>query len=379
MKVAVVGGGPAGLYAAYLIKRDDPSRDVRVYEREQRGATFGFGVVFSDRALDFLIEDDPDTHRHLALLMERWPVQKIVHRDQAVIIDGAGFAAIGRAVLLDLLYERCLGAGVELLFESEIDDPEAVGDVDLMIGADGVNSRVRTSRADQFATNQRMIGNRFVWYGTAKPFDCLSLTFRTNEHGTFCAHHYRYAPDMSTFIVECDDSAWRQAGLATMSDAESRAYCETVFAPDLDGHRLMSNKSVWRAFPLVSNAHWHTDKTVLIGDALRNAHFSIGSGTRLAMDDALALARGLRASKGDVDEALSAFEADRKPTAEKIVRASEASAAWYHAMPANMRLSAYDLAHSYMTRTGRMNDDRLATLAPDFMARYRARQTDNGS
>jgi 2-polyprenyl-6-methoxyphenol hydroxylase-like FAD-dependent oxidoreductase len=265
------------------------------------------------------------------------------------------------------------------MFECGIDDLSAVGEADLVIGADGVNSRVRNSLAKQYGTSERMIGNRFIWYGTTRPFDCLSLTFRTNEHGTFCAHHYRYAPDMSTFIVECDDDAWRRAGLATMADGESRTYCETVFAPDLDGHRLMSNKSVWREFPLVSNARWHTNKTVLIGDALRTAHFSIGSGTRLAMDDALALARALRASKGDVAEALSAFEADRKPAAEKIVRASEASAAWYHAMPDHMSLSAYGFAHSYMTRTGRVSDDRLATLAPDFMARYRVQRRDDGT
>jgi len=368
VKVAVVGGGPAGLYFAALAKRAHPDWRVSVAERNPADATFGFGVVFSGRALAFLAEDDPETYRDLAPMMQAWDDFRIVHRDEVVAIDGNGFSAVGRLELLRYLQGRCRRAGVELAFGREVSGAAAVADADLVVGADGVNSVLRHA----FGAEDRLLDNRFAWYGTPKPFDCLTLTFRQNRDGAFVAHHYRYAPAMSTFVVECDAATFARAGLAEMDDAESRAYCQALFAADLGGQPLISNRSVWRRFPVLRTGRWQDGRTVLLGDALRTAHFSIGSGTRLAMEDAIALNRALAEAPADLPAALAGFEAARRPPAEAIAEAGAASADWYARLPALMALSPYALAHSYMTRTGRMSDARLARLAPAFMARYGA-------
>jgi 2-polyprenyl-6-methoxyphenol hydroxylase-like FAD-dependent oxidoreductase len=216
------------------------------------------------------------------------------------------------------------------------------------------------------------LSNRFVWYGTRQRFDCLTLTFRENEHGAFVAHHYRYSSEMSTFIVECDAATWQRAGLDRPGDDESRAYCERVFAPELGGHPLLSNKSLWRQFPLLANRRWSAGNAVLIGDALRSMHFSIGSGTRLAFEDAIALDRALGEAGEDVARALAAFERERRPIVEKLLAAANASSYWYERFPEKMREEPWRLAHGYMTRSGRMTDDRLRQLSPDFMARVDA-------
>lgn len=371
MKVAVVGGGPAGLYAAYLLRRRMPQCAVTVFEQNAADATYGFGVVFSDRALEFLRDDDEETYSYLSPHMETWPDLKIVHRDEHIAIDGNGFAAIGRLELLKLLQSRCEAAGVSLQYNTAVDGPETLAGCDLVIAADGVNSVIRKANSDGFGASYGELENRFAWYGTNKPFDCLSLTFRENEHGTFCAHHYRYAPDRSTFIVECDRSTFERAGLSEMDDAESRHYCEAVFAPDLDGQPLVSNHSIWRRFPIIANDRWRVGNTVLLGDALRTAHFSIGSGTRLAMEDAIALVGALEEA-GSVEEGLDRFEAARRPIVDKIQGAANTSARWYEHMADKMALDPYAFAYDYMTRTGRVSDDRLRGIAPDFMARYEA-------
>lgn len=372
MKIAVIGGGPAGLYFAYLMKRRDAANEVRVYEQNPRDATFGFGVVFSDRALEFLEADDPDTHAYLLPHMQSWPDLEIVHRDRHIPIDGSGFAAVGRLELLRLLQARALELGVEIAFERAVGGLGEVGEADLVVGADGVNSVVRRGRARDFGASEAQLDNRFVWYGARKVFDCLTLTFRENEDGAFCAHHYRYSPTMSTFIVECDAPTWRRAGFAAMDDAATRAYCERVFAPDLDGRPLVSNKSVWRSFPQIWCERWSTGNVVLMGDALRTAHFSIGSGTRLAMEDAIALDRAFAEDPRDIPAALARYDAARRPPVEKIVEAAGVSARWYEGMAELMPLAPYDFAYAYMTRTGRMSEARLKEIAPDFLARYLA-------
>ncbi len=374
MRIAVIGGGPAGLYFAYLMRRDGGGHQVRVFERNPRDATFGFGVVFSDRALAFLEAGDRDTYRTLEGHMESWPDFKIVLGDRAVPIDGNGFAAIGRLTLLGLLQARCEAAGVAVEFERPVRSLDALADADLVVGADGVNSLVRRRHAARFRTRRGELGNRFAWYGTTKAFDCLTLTFRENADGVFCAHHYPYAPTMSTFIVECDAATWRRAGLAAMGDAAARAYCERVFAPDLDGHRLVSNRSLWRRFPVIRNERWWTGNRVLLGDALRTAHFSIGSGTRLAMEDAIALAAALKQHGPDLPAALARYQAGRQPAVETLVAAATMSARWYEGMAGLMRHEPYDFAYAYMTRTGRVSDRRLGRIAPRFMRRYRARR-----
>lgn len=377
LDVAVIGGGPAGLYLGYLLKRRRAGARVRIWEQNPSNATFGFGVVFSDQALEFLREDDEDTYAFLDPHMESWPDLKIVHRDVAVPIDGNGFAAIGRLELLRLLQRRCIDAGVEITFEHIVGPGgagtgEAWPEADLVVAADGANSVVRGVHAATFGTTIGERSNRFVWYGTTKVFDTLSLTFRRGEHGVFVAHHYRYSPTMSTFIVECDEATWVRAGFDTLSDADSRAYCERVFAPDLDGHGLISNKSIWRRFPVVWNERWSAGNVVLLGDALRTCHFSIGSGTRLAMEDAIALERALAETDDAVPAALARYEAARRPPVEKIVAAANLSAGWYERMDQTMARPAEDFAYDYMTRTGRVSDERLSRIAPRFMARYAA-------
>ena len=376
LRIGIVGAGPAGLLLAFLTKARAPEHEVFVVEQNSRAVTFGFGVVFSQGALQFLERDAPDVHRLVSAEMESWPVQRIVHRDQAVEIDGNGFSAIARLRLLELL-ERCaLDQGVKLEHGRSLESLDAFSSFDLVVGADGVNSLVRRVHADRFRPRIDHLTNKFAWYGTARVFDCLTLTFRSNEHGAFVAHHYRYSPAMSTFIVECDAATWYRAGLDRMSDEQSRAYCESVFAADLEGHALVSNRSVWRNFPLIYTRNWAVDNTVLIGDALRTGHFSIGSGTRLACEDAIALARCL-GEANDVGSALNRFEHERRPIVDKLVAAANRSSFWYERLTDKMQMEPWELAYDYMSRSGRMSDERLRETAPRFMAMVDGRrQTD---
>ena len=375
MKIGIAGAGPAGLLLACLAKSRRPDLDVFVVEQNASDATFGFGVVFSHGALEFLARDVPALHAALAGRLETWPIQRIAHRDTPVDIDGNGFCAIGRLELLRLLQNECTKAGVRILFETAIRGLDVFADCDLVVGADGVNSVVRGMHS-AFEPSIEWLTNKFVWYGTTKAFDCLTLTFRSNDDGVFVAHHYRYTPDLSTFIVECDAATWRRAGFAAMDDAASRAYCERVFAPELAGHGLISNRSSWRNFPLLRCQRWSVGNTVLIGDALRTVHFSIGSGTRLAFDDAIALDRALAGSDDDVPSVLGAFERERRPVVDKLVGAATASSYWYERMADKMAFAPLELAFDYMSRSGRMSVERLAEIAPRFMQSVRASRID---
>lgn len=373
MRIAITGAGPAGLLFALLARRRNPAWQVDVLEQNPPDATFGFGVVFSEGALAFLERDAPDLHQSLTARMQAWPMQRIVHRGEAVDIDGNGFSAIGRLELLQFLQPLCREAGVALHYGRAIASAADLGEADLVVAADGVNSVLRAGREADFGTRTEWLGNRFAWYGVEHPYECLTLTFRGNPDGAFVAHHYRYAPAMSTFLVECDEATWRKAGLDRMPDAESRAYCESVFAEDLGGQPLVSNRSIWRRFPLLSNERWSAGNTVLLGDALRTMHFSIGSGTRAAFEDAIALDRALGEADGDVPAALAAFERIRRPVVDKLHAAANLSSYWYEQFPEKMaRFDAVGLAYDYMTRSGRLSDERLAQMAPKFMARVAA-------
>ena len=378
MRLAILGAGPAGLLFALLIKRRFPDWVVEVFEQNPRDATFGFGVVFSEGALTFLERDCSDLYRQLMQRMQAWPMQRIVHRGEATDIDGNGFSAIARLELNRFLQDLCRDAGVRIEYHRTIGALEELGPADLIVGADGLNSLARRTLESQFQTQTEWLSNRFAWYGTSRPFECLTLTFRESEHGAFVAHHYRYSSAMSTFIVECDAATWQRAGLDRMSDTQSRDYCEGVFAADLGGHALVSNKSLWRQFPILHNRNWiaraaPATPAVLIGDALRTMHFSIGSGTRLAFEDAIALDRAFGEAGTDVPAALAAFERARRPVVEKLFAAANRSSYWYEKFPERMRqLDALGLAYDYMTRSGRMSDARLARIAPKFMARVHA-------
>lgn len=371
MKIRIIGGGPAGLYFGTLMKRENPAHDVVVFERGPRDATWGFGVVFSDRALEFLRADDEAMYQLLTPLMETWPNLTIVHNDTPVPITGNGFAAIGRLELLSRLYAHAESLGVKIEFDSEVlalDHPALAG-ADLIVGANGAFSWVRNQNEDKFGTETDLRPNRFIWYGARKAFDSLSLTFRETEHGVFCAHHYRYSPAMSTFLVEVTDATWQRAGFAGMGEEETIRHCEQVFANDLGGASILSNNSYWRQFPAVTNRHWSFGNVVLMGDALRTAHFSIGSGTRLAMEDAIALWKALRDS-GSLAEGLALYQERRLPPMKKILDAATASIRWYERMDELICLSPLDFAYSYMTRTGRVDHSEVARRDPKLAAAW---------
>jgi 2-polyprenyl-6-methoxyphenol hydroxylase-like FAD-dependent oxidoreductase len=348
---------------------------VRVLEQNPEGATYGWGVVFSERALGFLAEAEPESYHDLAARLEVWSDQAIVHRGQAVRIDGLGFSGISRLALLSVLQAHCRRRGVALELATRCDDPDALGDVDLLVGADGAGSLVRERHRAAFAPAVTTLSNRYIWYGTRQPFDCLTLTFRESVHGVFVAHHYRHAPDASTFVVECDADTWARAGFAEKSEDATRRYCEAVFAPDLGGHALLSNRSAWLRFRMVTTRRWHHDRTILLGDALRTVHFSIGSGTRTALEDAITLARALAVRGGareGVPAALADFEAARRPDTERLLEVARQSGLWYEGFRDAMRLDPLPFAHSYLTRGGRITPERLRARSPRFAAAYEA-------
>ena len=369
MRIAILGAGPAGLYLSYLMKRRAPDADVAVIEQNAPDATFGFGVVFSERALEFLRADDEGTYAAIAPHMESWHDMTLSLRGERVVIDGIGFSAIGRLPLLQLLQARAASVGVTPIYRHAVKSLDELADFDLVVGADGVNSLVRRAHEQGLGASVRLLTNRFAWFGTQQRFETLTQTFVETEQGAFNAHHYRHAPGMSTFVVETNEQTFARAGLAHMDDAAARALCERIFAGILGGHPLVSNNSIWRQFPLVHNARWSHGNCVLLGDALHTAHFSIGSGTRLAMEDAIALDKALTAHR-DLREALAAYEAARRPILEKLVAGANGSAQWYEHFAEHMRLTPAEFAMSYITRSGRIDLERLRKLSPKFVARY---------
>jgi 2-polyprenyl-6-methoxyphenol hydroxylase-like FAD-dependent oxidoreductase len=371
LRVAVIGGGPGGLYFAYLWKWRHPDARIELFEQNPEGATWGFGVVFSEQALDFLRADDPETVDAIAPRMESWKNITLNLSGESVEIDGVGFSSIGRLELLTLLQQRVRAAGVVPRYETQVESLDQFREYDLIVAADGLNSFVRRAFENEFGASVSYSTNKFAWYGTTKRFATLSQTFVKTELGTFNAHHYRYSPAMSTFLVECDAATWQAYGFADKSIEQSQAICEQVFAATLDGHPLISNKSVWRNFPWVWNERWSHRNIVLIGDALHSAHFSIGSGTRLTIEDAIALTKALDA-EADIPAALARYQAGRKPIVQKLVTAARTSAHWYENFPKHMKLDLMDFAYSYITRSGRIDDARLRAMSPQFMARYEA-------
>lgn len=371
MRIGIIGGGPAGLYFALLMKKHNSAHQVQVVEQNPADATYGWGVVFSERALSFLKHSDPDSYAAIETELKTWNDLTIVHQGEQVRIDGSGYSGIARLALLRILQEHCRRCGVEMHFETRVTDMTALVDYNLLVGADGVNSVVRQQYTEHFQPSASLLSNKYIWYGTHQLFDTLSLIFRSYRGGAFVAHCYPYSDTTSTFIVECDAETWRRAGFERMSEAESQAYCEDIFREDLGGHALLLNKPVWLNFRMVSNRYWNHRNVVLLGDALRTVHFSIGSGTRMALEDAIALYSALQTT-GDVTESLQAFEQARRPGAGKLLSIAQQSSIWYETFHEKMDLDPLALTYSYVTRSGRIDQEALRQKSPRFMARYEA-------
>ncbi|HMI97178.1 MAG TPA: FAD-dependent monooxygenase [Micropepsaceae bacterium] len=372
LRVVIVGAGPAGLYLGYLLKRARADFHVEIVEQNPPDATFGFGLAFSERALEFLKREDSETWAAMQSSLEFWSDSILYLNGEEIRIDGMGYAGIGRLRLLEILQARARSAGIEPLYRRGIASVDELGEADVIVGADGANSVLRKSKETDFGTSIEFCTNRFAWYGTSKRFDALSHTFIRTPDGVFNAHHHRHAPGMSTFVVETDESTFLRCGLDAMDSDAARAFCERIFADALAGASLISNKSIWRQFPKVWNERWSVGHRVLLGDALHTAHFSIGSGTRLAMEDAIALARALESHAADVPAALAAYEAARKPAVQKLIAAANASAEWYEHFADHMGLAPLDFAMSYITRSGRVDLERLRRTSPEFVTAYEA-------
>lgn len=370
MKINIIGGGPAGLYFAILMKKAEPERRIHIYERNGPDDTFGWGVVFSGKTLANLRAADEESHAEITKQFEAWDNVDVVHRDQKISIHGNSFSGIARLQLLKILQRRAEQLGVGISFRTEINDADALrNDCDLLVAADGVNSAVRLQYLEQLKPQLDLRAHRYIWYGTNQLFHGLTLTFREHAGGTYAAHSYKFNKQTSTFIVECDPETWKKVGFEQMSADETRAYLGEVFATDLHGHQLLSNNSKWIQFLLVKNENWFFENLVLLGDALHTAHFSIGSGTKLAMEDAIALAEAFQQTV-TVSEALALFTENRRPVIEEYQLAAFESMLWFEQARSYMHLSPMDLAFSVMTRSGRVTHDDLKKRDPEFIRRY---------
>ena len=370
MKVGIIGGGPGGLFLAYLLKKNDPAHDIVVAERNTEDNTYGFGVVFSDVALSFVRDVDAALHEALTRDQVVYDSMRIVHRGVAVKLANNVFYRMPRIALLRALHRFCAAVGVRLEFARNVAHIDAFAGCDLIVAADGANSGTRAAHRDRFEPEIDVRPNKLAWYATSQPIDPLSLIFRETQHGLMIAHAYRYSSDRTTFLVECDPQTWRAAGLDSMSEHESVAYCERVFAPDLDGHPLLTNRSEWFNYPIVRNRRWHFDNVVLLGDALRTGHPSVGSGTRLAMQDAIALFDACGRHGSDVAAMLEDFDATRRPGSDALQAAAVRSAQWYETVHAKLALDPVSFAYDYLRRTGRVSHADVARRDPELAAAY---------
>jgi 2-polyprenyl-6-methoxyphenol hydroxylase-like FAD-dependent oxidoreductase len=372
MRIGVIGGGPAGLYFALLMKARDARHEIHVLEQNPPDATYGWGLVFAAPTLRLLADSDPEFHADLRKDCAELDTMEIGHRDVRVAVKGNRWARISRLAMLDTLQRHCRHRGVKIEFRTRAEDVDCFAGFDLIVVADGVASAIRAKHADWFQPSFERYRNKFAWYGTTALIPALSLIFRQSEHGIFIAHCYQYSPTHSTFLVECDPPAWSRAGLDHMSDEESLRYCTAVFRDDLDGRPLLSNKSSWFNATIIRNRHWSHGNVVLLGDALRTVHFSIGSGTRMALQDAIALAAALHGSGDDVQAGLQAFTAARRPGSDEFQESAVRSILWYENVAEIFHLDPLAFAYSYFRRTGKMSHEDLRRMDPAFIAHYEA-------
>jgi anthraniloyl-CoA monooxygenase len=367
VKVNVIGGGPAGLYLSIVLKRVDPRHEITVLERNPPDATFGWGVVFSEETLGALRDADYESYMRVTDAFATWKTIEIHYNGQRIRSRGHAFSAISRKLLLNILQVRARELGAELRFEVDIDQPERFADADLLVGADGVNSMVRPWRAEAFGPTVTAYPSRFVWFGTDLVFDAFTFIFRPTEHGMFQAHAYPFDAETSTFIVECNEETWRRAGLEGKSEDETIEFCEQLFAPELGGHRLLSNRSVWLSFLSITNESWHDGNTVLVGDAAHTAHFTIGSGTKLAMEDAISLANAFVRHPGATERALTEYEMERQPVVERFQDAARDSARYFENVVRYASFHPIQFAFNLLTRSGRITYTNLTLRDPNFV------------
>ena len=356
MNIGIVGGGPAGLFFAYLMKRHDPRCRIRIVERDSAAATYGWGVVFTDIALTFVRDVAPELHAAMTRDQEVHHAMRIVHRGQAITLANNTFHRMARIDLLRTLREHCSALGIAIEFGRRVDDIDEFDDCDLVVAADGAASVIRTRYREHFDPVLDVRPNLLAWYGTTARFEPLSLVFRENDEGLLIAHAYSYSRTHSTFLVECDPETWRAARLDRMSGTQSLAYCERVFRDELGGRPLLSNRSEWIRYSIVSNRRWHWDKLVLLGDALRTGHPSVGSGTRLAMQDSIALFEAC-SSFTDVPAQLAEFERRRRPGSDALQKAAIKSTQWYETVCARLSLEPVLFVYEYFSCTGRVDHE----------------------
>ncbi|MBM1170394.1 bifunctional salicylyl-CoA 5-hydroxylase/oxidoreductase [Microvirga arabica] len=367
MKTAIIGGGPAGLYFAILLKKLRPESDITVYERNRADETFGFGVVFSDATLDNFEKYDLPSYQRIVREFAYWDDIAIHFRGTEHRIGGNGFCGCSRRTLLLILQDRAEELGVTLRYEADVDDESLFTDADLVVVADGINSRFRERYADHFQPEVDLRPNKFTWMGSTRPLDAFTFIFQETEWGPFIAHAYQYEANRSTWVFETDPETFERAGLRDKSEAESAALMEQIFGWFLGGHRILTNRSIWRNFPMIRNKRWVMGNKVLLGDAKASAHFSIGSGTKLAMEDAIALYEAIRRERS-VEGALALYETGRREEVEKTQHAADVSLVWFEHVARFWDFDPVQFAFGVMTRAKAITYDNLRLRAPDFVA-----------
>jgi len=369
MDVTTIGGGPGGLYASLLLKEANPDWNITVYERNPRGVTYGWGIVLPNRTLSKLQETDAPSHETIRETATRWDPFDLYYQGERYRSEGHGFMSLQRTDFLDLLQQRCEELGVDLVFDHPIESPREVTDeADLVIAADGIHSNTRREYADELGAETITGSTRFSWFGTNADFDALSHIFVENDDGVWCAH--TYPGPTSTFIVDCDAETWANARLDERSESGYLAYLEDVFAEHLDGHELLSQTDKWRTFTTVKNDRWHHDNLVLLGDAAHTAHYSVGSGTTMALEDAISLANAFENHDGDFEDTLEAYESNRRPGSESLQRAAERSRLHFEHIRRFYGFAGVQFALHHLTRSGRLSYDSMRRRDTELVAEF---------
>ncbi|MCC6212524.1 MAG: FAD-dependent monooxygenase, partial [Burkholderiales bacterium] len=366
MKVSVIGGGPGGLYFALLAQKAWPRWDITVHERNRPDDTFGFGVVFSDQTLDMFKSFDGPSYEMIRRRFAYWGDVDVVYKGRSMRSGGNGFCGCSRVALLHILHDRCRELGVKLRFQTEIDGLEQFPDSDLIVVADGINSKIREAHQAHFQPGVDLRPNKFAWLGSTRPLDAFKYFFRETPEGIILAHCYQYEPGHSTWVIETDEATWKNFGFDRKSEEEMVLALQEVFAEELDGHPLIANRSLWRNFPTITNKTWVKGNAVLVGDAKATAHFSIGSGTKLAMEDAIALFEAVR-SQASLEQALRKYDTARREEVEKTQHAANVSLAWFEHMRRYWGMDPLQFAFGVMSRSKQITWENLELRDPDFV------------